>query len=112
MDDGMPGEIEARRAAAVEHMDAARIADAEEGVLERRRVADPQDADLRLVERHGEGVVGHGWSLHPYPSTGPLRGPLRMRRVLQCDPGSPRPEPGRRPESKDMVASTIIVIPP
>ena len=53
-------QVEAGGAAAIEHMDLRRVADAEEGALERHRIADLQGADLIGVNRHFKDVVGHG----------------------------------------------------
>ena len=59
----MTGEIEARRAAAVEERDLRRIANAEERTLQCDRVLDAQRAHLRVVDGRGEGVMDHARSV-------------------------------------------------
>src|SRR6185503_18531144 len=59
MDDGMPGEIEACPAAAVEHVDLRRVADPEQRPMQRHGVVDAQLPRVRFRNRWGEIVVRH-----------------------------------------------------
>ena len=52
-------QIEMRLAAAVEHVDQRRIAQAEERAVERHRIVDAQRSCLRFADRHREVVVRH-----------------------------------------------------
>ncbi len=56
----MAAEIEARLAAAVEHMDLRGVADAEQRLLQGHGVVDAQLTDLCLRHGRGEFVVRHG----------------------------------------------------
>src|SRR5204862_1205673 len=55
----MPGEVEARPAPAVEHVDLRRVADAVEQAVEGDGVVHAQAAHLRLGHRRREIVVRH-----------------------------------------------------
>jgi FMN phosphatase YigB (HAD superfamily) len=57
--DRVPAEVEARRAAAVEHVDLRGVADPEQGAVERDGVAHREVAHLRLGHRRRELVVRH-----------------------------------------------------
>jgi hypothetical protein len=58
VDHGMAAQVQPR-AAAVEHVDLRRVANAVERALQRHGVVDAQRAHLRLGDRHLQFVVGH-----------------------------------------------------
>ena len=59
MDDRVPGEIEARRAAAIEERDLSGVANAEERPLQRHRIVHAQGTNLCLGQRRSELVSSH-----------------------------------------------------
>ena len=69
MDHRVPGEIEARLAAAVEHVDLRRVADAVERPVQRYGVVDAQRTDLRFGERGTKVVVRLGYGFSPSSRT-------------------------------------------
>ena len=65
VDHGVPGEIEAGLAPAVEHVDLRRVADAEERSFQRHRIVDAELPDLRFGKRRTQVVVRHGYCFSP-----------------------------------------------
>ena len=59
MDQSVTAQIEARLAAAIEHMDMRRVADAIERAVQRDRVVHPERSHLLLGYRHLEVVMCH-----------------------------------------------------
>ena len=59
MDHGVAAQVETGGAAAVEHVDLGRVADAEQGLLQGDGIVHAQLADLLFGHGHVEFVVGH-----------------------------------------------------
>src|SRR6185503_12618020 len=81
VDHRMAAQVEARLAAAVEHVDLRRVANAEQRSIDREGVLYPELADIGLRDRHGKNVMRH----QPLPSSAFLRSsctglsPIQMR---------------------------------